>query len=113
MASSQNLQNFPQFSALPAEIRLRIWQFAAPRRPRVIQVGYNPHHSCWTTWQDGQGGLPSILDVSREARDEALRPYERMFNAYVDPEEDTIFISDVLSHKSRCFITLCPNSIPT
>lgn len=95
MSSSTNLPSFSNFSALPTEIRLRIWQFAAPRRPRVIQVGYDPDKSCWKAWKDGLGGLPSIVHVSREAREAALKPYDRIFDAYVDPEEDTIFISDV------------------
>jgi hypothetical protein len=41
------------------------------------------------------GGLPSIVRVSREARDEALKSYSRIFDAYVNPEEDIIFIGDV------------------
>ena len=94
-SSSTNLQSFPHFSALPIEIRLRIWQLASPRRPRVIQVGYDPEKSCWKAWRDGLGGLPSIVHVSKEAREEALKPYSRMFDAYIDPEEDTIFLSDV------------------
>jgi hypothetical protein len=88
------LQNFSCLSDLPVEIRLRIWQFAAPRRPRVIQIGFDPNESCWKAWKDGAGGLPSIVHVSREARGEALKSYTRIFDAYVDPEEDTIFVSD-------------------
>jgi hypothetical protein len=87
-------QSFSCFSNLPVEMRLRIWQFAAPRRPRVIQIAFDPNGSCWKAWEDGLGGLPSIVHVSREAREEALRHYIRIFDAYVDPEEDTIFISD-------------------
>jgi hypothetical protein len=94
-STSDNSQSFTNFSALPVEVRLRIWQFAAPRRPRVIQVGYDPRESCWKAWKDGLGGLPSIVRVSREARDEALKSYSRIFDAYVNPEEDIIFIGDV------------------
>lgn len=90
----QNPQGFSHFSGLPVEIRLRIWQFAALRRPRVVQIGYDPYKGCWKAWQDGLGGLPSIALVSREAREEALKPYTRIFDAYVSLEEDTIFISD-------------------
>ena len=87
-------QSFSCFSGLPVEIRLRIWRFAAPRRPRVIQVAFDPNGSCWKAWEDGLGGLPSIVHVSQEAREEALKPYTRILDTYVDPEEDTIFISD-------------------
>jgi hypothetical protein len=89
-----NPQSFSHFPDLPVEIRLRIWQFAAPCRPRVIQIGYDPNKSCWKAWKDGLGGLPSIVHVSQEAREEALKPYTKVFDAYVDPDEDTIFISD-------------------
>ena len=95
-STSTNLHSFSNFAALPIEIRLRIWQFAAHRRPRVIQVGYDTEGSCWKAWKDGLGGLPSIVHVSREARGEALKSYSRIFDACIDPEEDTVFISDPL-----------------
>ncbi len=85
---------FTKFSDLPAEIRCQIWSFASPSRPRVVQVSYNPEKEIWRSWLDACGGLPSIIPVCREARQEALKPYTRLFETYIDLEEDTIFISD-------------------
>ncbi|KAI9047675.1 hypothetical protein LZ554_008386 [Drepanopeziza brunnea f. sp. 'monogermtubi'] len=85
---------FTKFSCLPVEIRCQIWAFAAPSRPRVIQIAYNPEAEEWRSYPDACGGLPKIIPVCREARQEALKPYTRMLETWVDLEEDTIFISD-------------------
>ncbi|KAF4626935.1 hypothetical protein G7Y89_g11218 [Cudoniella acicularis] len=87
-------QTFSKFLELPIELRLRIWRFAAPRRPRVIQVNYNAKTQAWEACMDGCGGLPSVVHVCREARSEALKPYTRVFGAYFDLKNDTLFISD-------------------
>lgn len=115
MASLRPQQSFPHFSNLPVEIRLRIWQLAAPRRPRVIQIGYDPETISWKAWKDGLGGLPSIVHVSREARHEALKSYTRIFSAYVDPDEDTVFISDpifsIREPRDRFLRSECANKL--
>lgn len=72
--------NFPIFSELPIELRLRIWQFAA--HPRVIEL---------RSWGDTQRNQytpvkytvtphspPSILHINSESRQEGLRIYKRV-----------------------------------
>ncbi|KAE9368774.1 hypothetical protein N431DRAFT_428533 [Stipitochalara longipes BDJ] len=85
---------FTIFSKLPKELRCLIWATAAPLRPRVIQLFYEPPTNTWQACKDGCGGLPSIIKVSREARKEALKGYTRAFDTFLDLEEDTVFISD-------------------
>jgi len=85
---------FTKFADLPAEIRCLIWRKASPSRPRVIQVAYQAEKEIWRACVDSCGGLPPIIPVCREARKEALKPYTRLLETWVDFEEDTIFISD-------------------
>ena len=92
--NSPALKSFFDFPRLPVEIRCQIWSFAAPRRPRILQVFYAPEQKVWQACKDGCGGLPSIVHVSREARAEALKGYTKTLDAYIHLEEDTIFISD-------------------
>lgn len=87
---------FSTFSKLPIEIRLRVWAFAAPPRPRVIQIYYNREEETWHAWKDGCGGLSSIALTCREAFSEALKPYVAIFDTYFHLEHDTLFISDPL-----------------
>lgn len=89
-------QTFATFSNLPIEIRLRIWAFAAPLRPRVIQIFYNRDRETWHAWKDGCGGLPSVALVCRESFAEALKPYVKIFDTYFHLQYDTLFISDPL-----------------
>jgi hypothetical protein len=92
--NSPALKSFTDFPRLPVETRCQIWSFAAPRRPRILQVFYAPEQKVWQVCKDGCGGLPSIVHVSREARAEALKGYTKTLDAYIHLKEDTIFISD-------------------
>jgi hypothetical protein len=87
-------KSFTDFPRLPVEIRYSIWSFAAPRRPRILQVFYAPEQQVWQACKNGCGGLPSIVHVSREARAEALKGYTKTLDAHIHLKEDTIFISD-------------------
>ena len=89
-------QSFNKFPHLPIEIRRMVWSFATLRRPRTIQVFYNPEKESWQACTDGCGGLPSIIPVSREARTEGLKGYTWFLDTWVDFENDTVFISDPL-----------------
>lgn len=93
-AGPSAIVSFARFPQLPTEIRLRIWAYAAPHRPRVIQVYYDIEKASWLAWKDGCGGLPPTVHVSREARSEALKSYAKVFDTYFDLEADTVFISD-------------------
>jgi hypothetical protein len=99
-SGTQRILRVPQmltaFSSLPIEIRLRIWAFAAPLRPRVIQIFYNREEETWHAWKDGCGGLPLVALVCRESFAEALNPYIRIFDTYFHLQIDTLFISDPL-----------------
>ncbi|KAL5314882.1 hypothetical protein ACEPPN_017532 [Leptodophora sp. 'Broadleaf-Isolate-01'] len=85
---------FAKFPDLPAEIRCLIWAKASPSRPRVIQIAYEAEKETWRACVDSCGGLPQVIPVCREARQEALKPYTRLLETWIDLEEDTIFISD-------------------
>lgn len=89
-------QSFTLFPKLPIELRNLIWRFATHRRPRVIQLWYDPSTREWQASKAGRGGLPSIIGVAQEARAEALRRYIRVFDTFCDLQEDTIYISDHL-----------------
>jgi hypothetical protein len=90
---SQGFTNFPR---LPIEIRRFVWSLATLRRPRTLQILYNPEKESWQACTDGCGGLPSIIPVSREARTEGLLGYIRILDTWLDLEKDTVFISDPL-----------------
>jgi hypothetical protein len=99
--------SFTVFPSLPIEIRRMIWHWASPRRPRVIQPFYRPGTKTWHACKDGCGGLPSIVHVSHEARAEALKGYTRVFDTYIDLEEDTVLISDpafILREPMKAFL---------
>ncbi|KAK0123106.1 hypothetical protein ONS96_010111 [Cadophora gregata f. sp. sojae] len=87
-------QAFTKFPDLPTEIRCLIWSKASPSRPRVIQIAYQAEKERWRACVDSCGGLPPIIPVCREARNEALKPYTRLLETWVGFEDDTIFISD-------------------
>ncbi|KAL2063300.1 hypothetical protein VTL71DRAFT_5105 [Oculimacula yallundae] len=92
---------FTKFPDLPLEIRCMIWARASPTRPRVIQIAYEAEKEKWRACVDGCGGLPRIIPVCREARLEALKPYTRLLETWIDLEEDTIFISDPIFNIRR------------
>ncbi len=88
------LTSFTLFPNLPEELRRMIWARSAPLRPRVIQLFYEATSNTWHACPDSCGGLPPIMNVSQEARKEALKGYTRAFDTYIDLEDDTILISD-------------------
>ncbi|PBP20319.1 hypothetical protein BUE80_DR009000 [Diplocarpon rosae] len=92
--SSLALPVLSRFQDLPTEIRCQIWSLAAPSRPRVIQIAYSREKEHWHSCPDSCGGLPTVILVCHEARQEALRPYTKMLETWVDLNQDTIFISD-------------------
>ncbi|KAH7391289.1 hypothetical protein BKA64DRAFT_677258 [Cadophora sp. MPI-SDFR-AT-0126] len=106
---------FTKFPDLPTEIRCLIWAKASPSRPRVIQVAYQAEKETWRACVDSCGGLPPIIPVCREARKEALKPYTRLLETWIDFEEDTIFISDPMFNirkpRSKFMDSACLNSI--
>ncbi|KAH7025708.1 uncharacterized protein B0I36DRAFT_328954 [Microdochium trichocladiopsis] len=80
---------FPQFALLPAELRLRIWSFAAPRRTIPVRLKQDLDAWNWASnldwWMhynvvpDGQGPsvIPAVLLVNTEARREAIKQYRQ------------------------------------
>ncbi|CZT47091.1 uncharacterized protein RSE6_07620 [Rhynchosporium secalis] len=92
---------FTKFPDLPLEIRCLIWAKASPSRPRVVQIAYEADKETWRACVDSCGGLPRIIPVCREARQEALKPYTRLLETWIDLAEDTIFISDPMFNIRR------------
>ncbi|EFX05710.1 hypothetical protein CMQ_3779 [Grosmannia clavigera kw1407] len=90
--SPRKPSSFGLFSALPAELRLAIWQFSC--HPRVVEVWYDADADrCRTTARP-----PPVLHVSREARHEAMALYRRAFVTQSCPDHFIYFSSarDVL-----------------
>ncbi len=85
--------SFPQFSQLPTELRCQIWNWAAPRRSRLIQIFYDTETGTWLACKDACGGLPLSL-ISKESHAVFMKPYSPAFGTLVDFLEDVIFISD-------------------
>ncbi|KAH8744576.1 hypothetical protein BGZ57DRAFT_719052, partial [Hyaloscypha finlandica] len=82
------LQTFQKFPELPLEVRQKIWRHALPG-PRVLQVIREKSSTKYRAKPASYGGhQPSILSVSRESREEALRFLTPVFNAYWNLEID-------------------------
>ncbi|KAJ1326203.1 2EXR family [Microdochium nivale] len=91
--------SFPQFALLPAELRLRIWRFAAPRRTvpvrlkqdldawnwasnldwwmhyNVVSDNNNPHKQQHDAAAPDYNKIPAVLLVNTEARGELIKQY--------------------------------------
>ncbi|KAG0652749.1 hypothetical protein D0Z07_0369 [Hyphodiscus hymeniophilus] len=97
-------KRFPQFSSLPVEIRLLVWEAAFPS-PRIHEL-----HPCGKlqqgrlTFRSNASTPPVVLRVCRESREVALHHYALMdydpsFPAkpvrkfYFDPRADTLFLN--------------------
>jgi hypothetical protein len=97
-------KRFPQFSLLPTEIRLQIWEAAMPD-PRVHEL-----HPCGKLQQgrlmfrSNSSTPPVILQVCSESREVGLRHYQLMeYEAsypskpiskfYFNPRTDTLFLN--------------------
>lgn len=101
--------HFHKFPELPTELRLKIWQFALPRKRVLpikekemdIAVGYYTS-PCQVRVLYGANSTFPVLHVNFEARQEALRFYKLPFGngltyrpnvikTYLDPAFDTVF----------------------
>lgn len=92
MTDPPDRQTFTLFSHLPTEIRLQIWRLSCT--PRVVTVSWNigkENYSVHFTTN------PAILQVSSEARAEALaRVYTCFYTThpvYFAPDLDTLYIA--------------------
>ncbi|TGJ81134.1 hypothetical protein E0Z10_g7623 [Xylaria hypoxylon] len=106
--------SFPKFRELPAELRIKVWQFAMPGARTVIIKSPHTRKNVPTsldealpqaldgemTWQSTTR-IPALLHVSAEARHEALKHYSLALGVdkaqprvYIDFNRDTIFFGD-------------------
>lgn len=74
------LMKFKYFSRLPLEIRVQIWRFACETRTIELVKTYAGRDKRTVQWQirQLQSQTPALLLVSKEARYEALRLYQRL-----------------------------------
>ncbi|PMD34371.1 hypothetical protein L207DRAFT_588965 [Hyaloscypha variabilis F] len=94
---------FPQFSFLPPELRLIVWEFAIPD-PRVIRYSslsdIECRHLARSTIYSLEQTLPGILHACYDSRREALKRYRLAFAIelgkplYFDFERDTLEFGD-------------------
>lgn len=103
--------SFPEFRKLPAELRIKIWQFAIPEARTVVIKSPHSRKTVPTsldkvlpggldgaeTWQSPTA-VPALLHVNAEARHEALKHYslslgvsEAEPRVYIDFARDTLF----------------------
>lgn len=86
-------KEFPLFSSLPAELRLKIWNFAIDGIPKQI-LSIQPKQSC----------VPSIIQACPESRYEAQRTYSKRTthpaagecHYYINHEKDTLYLNNSL-----------------
>ena len=86
---AETSQKFHLFPELAAELRIKIWMFAAQQQPRAIEfVDENPNANYRALYQKGMYApwdhvtaeskkVPALLQVNHEAREEALKIYEK------------------------------------
>jgi hypothetical protein len=86
---AETSQKFYLFPELAAELRIKIWKFAAEQQPRAIEfVDDNPNANYRALYQKGMYApwghvtveskqVPALLQVNHEAREEALKFYEK------------------------------------
>jgi len=94
MSSNYNTTKmFTIFSNLPSELRVKIWQQACS--PRTVTLTYTTSTSSFTSTTPP----PTLLSVSHEAREEALRIYTLSFGTpsqppktYFNPLLDTLYL---------------------
>jgi hypothetical protein len=86
---------FPNFSLLPIEIRLNIWQCANARRTIFLRIYEDPSekHLCFSI---KAATPPALLAVCRESRHETLTSHiaVRIYNKprfYLNPALDTLY----------------------
>lgn len=101
MAGNDN--GFPQFSALPKELRLKIWD--AMMEPKILRVGIGENNkSLVSAWSPQRN--PITLSICVESRARALELYTlkvpiymyheqsvlRFAARYIDPEHDLVLV---------------------
>lgn len=111
--------NFTLFSALPLEIRQKIWHYAPPG-PRVLLVklkagspqrisragGFKANPTTCPAFYGGH--QPAILSVNRESRAEALRYLTPLLETYWNLEIDTPYFELPEGDNSRNEVLLIP-----
>ncbi|KAI0411768.1 hypothetical protein F5X98DRAFT_367801 [Xylaria grammica] len=106
--------SFPQFRKLPAELRIKIWQFSMPdARTVMIKLprtqdnvpasldGVLPQALVGSVTWRSTTQIPALLHVDPEARHEALKHYSLSLGVdkaqprvYIDFKRDTLFFGD-------------------
>lgn len=77
-------QTFERFPRLPAELRLKIFQYTI--EPRVVNIEWSRKlRQCVTS------NVPTILHVSRESRREGLKIYQPSFNTTAESRAPLYF----------------------
>ena len=100
--------SFPQFSKLPAEIRLKIWRNALPGRRRIAinRTRLRDREYVKSYYEVYPYELsPAILFVCQESRELALKFYTKILarvrgglsggTVYMDFEVDVLYLDDV------------------
>ncbi|KAI1284767.1 hypothetical protein F5Y07DRAFT_393736 [Xylaria sp. FL0933] len=114
IANTNEADSFALFGKLPAELRIKIWQFAMPEaRTVVISSLYSRKRvpvsldevlpqpiGSGETWESATP-VPALLHVNGEARYEALKHYSLSLGVgdaqprvYIDFKRDTLFFGD-------------------
>ncbi|KAJ3573192.1 hypothetical protein NPX13_g4789 [Xylaria arbuscula] len=114
IVKTEEVATFAKFRELPAELRIKIWQFAMPEpRALVIKSPYSRKTVPTSLDKVLPGGLdgaetwhspaevPALLHVNCEARHEALKHYSLSLGVgqaeprvYVDFDHDTLFFGE-------------------
>ncbi|KAI0533946.1 hypothetical protein GGR58DRAFT_83947 [Xylaria digitata] len=111
---SHGATSFPKFRELPAELRIKIWQFVMPEaRTVIVKSPYTRENTPTSldvvlpqglknevTWHS-TAQIPALLHVNAEARHEALMHYSLSLGVgvaqprvYIDFNRDTLFFGD-------------------
>jgi hypothetical protein len=78
-ATCASLSSFTQFSLLPVEIRLTIWNLSL--QPRTVEIKYVPDSGFRSrVWE------PATLRTCREARDAVIKLYPLCFGSFFHPK---------------------------
>ncbi|EPE29301.1 hypothetical protein GLAREA_00461 [Glarea lozoyensis ATCC 20868] len=74
------IRNFKLFTQLPIELRLKIWKYAS-ESPRLIPASWKTKGNESTVqvfYELYAGPVPTVLQINRESRNEALRFYKQI-----------------------------------
>jgi hypothetical protein len=107
IASPSSGPTFHRFSALPPELRLRIWHFALQTRHMInLHMGwqFDPYLNARTKHLYASGNIPQpLLFVNWEAQAAALSAYLPSFYdqsgtkvVWINPKLDTLYVDDWL-----------------